>query len=762
MEMKEQITQEEACARGLMEAEYEQLAKLVTMLQVNPNDGRAFEKFYELTYPRILYTARGLVDNEQSALDVTQEVYIAFYKNIETIRQPRAIISWLHRTATGKAKDMRERASAQNETLLQSEEQEYVFTNTEEHRADFVPHEQLDARATREIISEMLTELPAEQSQTLVYRFVEGLPLAEIAEIMDCTVSTVKSRLKYGKAKIEEQVTAMEKKGIKLYSTSIPMLLACLRGLLAQRGGLSAAEAGGLLVKVRAAVSAAAAAASASSSAAAHTAAHSAATKAGTAAAAKASSSAVGVKIVAGLLVAAMAAGGAVAVPKMAHQVQEKQVEQQTQSAEELTAVQAEYDRNTAFLKAISDLQDEYGKRTQITRNAYSGLLTAKFVDFDGDGEDELFCIVNDKTVKYDVGNTDGVNIGSWFVVYKWDGERLNQLEQWPLYHLKTYRTSWHATYTLPTGGCYLYKKEGDPKTYLCWPIVSTYEIDEKNDSNRTVMGISDWMREYTIEDGEWKVVSDIEATRDLNTGAITSVGFGTAAEDDEHWTPQEAEEELSAIRRDGEYFRSTFFHDGTDYSLSGEDAYIFQAAKKIPYYPQTPANGFEPPEAPDAFMQSLQTQVETDKQQLGDSFREYTEPEKTPEELKDTATAAMNDGASIAKSYEELGAIDGEYGAERLDYIWHKTCSILMDCLQQSMTAEEYKTFEQQEQTWAAETEREAQAAGRENTGDATQKELTLDKRAYLYRKHSWELKDKLSEVLGMDIPPQGGDGVI
>ena len=50
----------------------------------------AFEKFYELTYPRILYTARGLVDNEQSALDVTQEVYIAFYKNIETIRQPRA------------------------------------------------------------------------------------------------------------------------------------------------------------------------------------------------------------------------------------------------------------------------------------------------------------------------------------------------------------------------------------------------------------------------------------------------------------------------------------------------------------------------------------------------------------------------------------------------------------------------------------------------------------------------------------------------
>uniref|UniRef100_UPI0022E1E7F9 lysozyme inhibitor LprI family protein n=1 Tax=Butyricicoccus sp. AF18-9LB TaxID=3002521 RepID=UPI0022E1E7F9 len=548
-------------------------------------------------------------------------------------------------------------------------------------------------------------------------------------------------------------------KGIKLYSTSIPMLLACLRGLLAQRGGLSAAEAGGLLVKVRAAVSAAAAAASASSSAAAHTAAHSAATKAGTAAAAKASSSAVGVKIVAGLLVAAMAAGGAVAVPKMAHQVQEKQVEQQTQSAEELAAVQADYDQNTAYLNVISELQEQFGERTDISRNAYSGLLTAKLVDFDGDGEDELFCIYNDGSIRNSVGNTDGVNIGSWFSVYSWDGERANRVTWGPLYHNKTYRVSWHATYTLPTGGCYLYKKEGDPKTYLCWPIVSTYEIDEKNDSNRTVMGISDWMREYTIEDGEWKAVSDISATRDLNTGAITSVGFGTAAEGDEHWTPQEAEEELSAIRRDGEYFRSTFFHDGTDYSLSGEDAYIFQAAKKIPYYPQTPANGFEPPEAPDALIQSLLAQTETDKQQLGDSFREYTEPTKTPEQLKATAEDTINEGLQWDNVYYyELGSatnsqVGMNYAAGRTDYWWQHTCSVLMDCLKQTLSANEYSALEQEQQAWEKQAEQQAEAAGMEAAGGSAQKMLIWDKSGELYQERAMQLKDKLAQVLGMTI---------
>ena len=175
------------------------------------------------------------------------------------------------------------------------------------------------------------------------------------------------------------------------------------------------------------------------------------------------------------------------------------------------------------------------------------------------------------------------------------------------------------------------------------------------------------------LEDREWKAVSDISATRDLNTSAITSVGSGTAAEGDEHWPPQEAEEELSAIRRDGEYFRSTFFHDSTDYSLSGEDAYIFQAAKKIPYYPQTPANGFEPPETPGALIQSLQAQAETDKQQLGDSFREYTEPAKTPEQLKATAEDAINEGLQWDKYYYELGSatnsqVGMNYAAGRTD----------------------------------------------------------------------------------------------
>lgn len=178
MDEREQLKQEEESAQSFMQDEYDRLTSLVCALQADPGDDRVFETFYQATYPRILYTARHLVNSEQAALDIAQEVYIAFYRNIGNIREPRAVISWLHRVTHSIARDYRERAAARNEDLI-NEGQEYLFTDVAEQRTDFVPHEQLDAQATQELIRGMLDELPEEQSRTLVYRFTEGLPPAD-------------------------------------------------------------------------------------------------------------------------------------------------------------------------------------------------------------------------------------------------------------------------------------------------------------------------------------------------------------------------------------------------------------------------------------------------------------------------------------------------------------------------------------------------------------------------------------------------------
>ena len=711
MGMKEQTTQEEAAARGMMEAEYDQLAELVTALQANPGDDRAFEKFYELTYPRILYTSRSLVNSEQSALDVAQEVYLAFYKNLANIRQPRAIVSWLHRTATGKAKDMRERASAQNETLLQSEEQEYVFTNTEEHRADFVPHEQLDARATREIISEMLTELPAEQSQILVYRFVEGLPLAEIAEIMDCTVSTVKSRLKYGKAKIEEQVTAMEKKGIKLYSTSIPMLLACLRWLMAERGALAAEQAAGLLAQVESTVGLTASAAAG------------AATK----------GSAVGTKVVAGVAAAAVIAGGVVGVSKLKARVQVNPPATQavTLSAEE-QALQDDYNRNTAYLKVISDLQEEFGVRTQISDNAYSGLLMAKLVDFDADGTDELLCVCTDDILYTSGGQMPGVNADCWYMVYRWNGTQAEQLTDSEIsggYILEgTNDADWRFS------DFYLYQDQTDSKIYLCTDsfIPPSGAPDEK-----------EWQESFTkntVQDGKWMKTWSAALNKDLGNGSYLSAWIYPDKRTQIETSCGSVEQEYTNTRRNSTYYRIT---DLNDPSSPGEPI------QSLPGYPQTPAGGYAPPEDLNILIQAMQQQAEQDKQQLGSAFQEFTADtsaslERLAGKVEHKQREAVQQNSLSQMSVNNTVMIDSQTVAQlvaadqsRRDR-WNAVCDAMLDCIRLAMPQNEYQKIAQGQQNWETEVAQADSTPWYESNSVNDYKAANWSEQTKMYEEHA------------------------
>lgn len=611
MDEREQLKQEEESAQSFMQDEYDRLTSLVCALQADPGDDRVFETFYQATYPRILYTARHLVNSEQAALDIAQEVYIAFYRNIGNIREPRAVISWLHRVTHSIARDYRERAAARNEDLI-NEGQEYLFTDVAEQRTDFVPHEQLDAQATQELIRGMLDELPEEQSRTLVYRFTEGLPLAEIAEIMDCTVSTVKSRLKYGKQKIEEQVYALEKRGIKLYSTSIPTLLLCLRWLMADRGGLSAEQAGRLLAQINSAIGAAASAAAG------------AAQSVGTAAkaaAAKTTGSTLGTKIAAGVAAAAIVVGGVVAVPRIMQKVNPPESVVQTEpaaepetepalTAEEKVVVQDDYDRNTAYLKVISDLQAQYGTPTQLGTNAYSGLLMTKLVDFDADGTDELLCVYTDKAYS----EYANANLNMWYAIYSWNGTQADRITEQSLTENVTYELDY---YTWRYADFYLYQNSADSKIYLCDDVLWGPAGGVYDDGTAPW---SDTMTEYGLQNGTWTQTWKGELLRDLRDGRHLQATLRGTDNSFANVEWNTISQEIDKIRQNGTYYRFTFLNDPT----SGN---ITPMIDQISVYPKTPAGGYTLPENPSVLIAALQNETAQAKQQLGDSFREYVAP---------------------------------------------------------------------------------------------------------------------------------------
>ena len=102
----------------------------------------------------------------------------------------------------------------------------------EDESTAFQPEERADYSDTKRLVAEMLDNLPEDQKMVLLMYYVQEMSIKEIAEALDISENTVKSRMSYGKKKMRAQAEDMEKKGYKLRVSAvgiIPFLIWMLR-----------------------------------------------------------------------------------------------------------------------------------------------------------------------------------------------------------------------------------------------------------------------------------------------------------------------------------------------------------------------------------------------------------------------------------------------------------------------------------------------------------------------------------------------------
>ena len=88
---------------------------------------------------------------------------------------------------------------------------------------------------------EILDALPEEQRVAVTMFYYEQMSVKEIAETLGVTENTVKSRLNYGRKKVEKEVRALEKKGTKLYGLApLPFLMLLFHSQEASAAGAAA------------------------------------------------------------------------------------------------------------------------------------------------------------------------------------------------------------------------------------------------------------------------------------------------------------------------------------------------------------------------------------------------------------------------------------------------------------------------------------------------------------------------------------------
>jgi RNA polymerase sigma-70 factor (ECF subfamily) len=161
---------------------------LVERMQADDLD--AFEEFFK-TYQRPIYaTALAITRDPFLAEEVLQDCFVKAYRVRERLDPSRSPLPWLQRVAINLCYSRVSRRRVLPEPLTN------LITNLVVDLAQR-PDQVVESREVLEVLQRGIDALPPKQQTAIILYYLHGYSLAEAAEIADCNVGTMKSRLHY-------------------------------------------------------------------------------------------------------------------------------------------------------------------------------------------------------------------------------------------------------------------------------------------------------------------------------------------------------------------------------------------------------------------------------------------------------------------------------------------------------------------------------------------------------------------------------------
>lgn len=172
-------------------------------------DAEATRTLLRIVGPRVLAAVRrvlGFGPLSADAEDVTQETLLAVVRALPTLRDPERVLPFATRAAVRNALRHRRRRAIAPDSVAFDEKDAPTWAEG--------PDATLVARRRSMLLLSLLDELPDAQSEAVALRVCLGHSLEEAAEIMQCPVNTVRSRVRLGRtalaAKLEKRAAARE------------------------------------------------------------------------------------------------------------------------------------------------------------------------------------------------------------------------------------------------------------------------------------------------------------------------------------------------------------------------------------------------------------------------------------------------------------------------------------------------------------------------------------------------------------------------
>lgn len=176
--------------------------ELALIASAQKGDLRAFNQLVLLYQSMAYNVAYRILTDPDAAADATQDAFFSAYKAMKKFRGG-SFKAWLLRIVTNACYDQlrvkkRRPTSSLDGLPVESEHSQFLRDESES------PDEFLERQELGHFLQHGISALPIEQRAVLVLSDVQGLSYQEVAEIMDLSLGTVKSRLSRGRARLRD------------------------------------------------------------------------------------------------------------------------------------------------------------------------------------------------------------------------------------------------------------------------------------------------------------------------------------------------------------------------------------------------------------------------------------------------------------------------------------------------------------------------------------------------------------------------------
>ena len=204
-----------------------ELAQLVQ--KARQGDKKAQEGLYLATNSAAYFVAMKITKDEEESLDIVSDSYIKAFASLDKLENDEKFPAWFNQIVANRCRDYLKKAKPMHLSDMTEDGEDFELEDIDGE----MPDELLENKDVIECVRRVVESLPEEQRMCVILRYYDEMSLQEIADTLEVSLGTVKSRLSRASKKMRDEIERLEKEENKKFRCIIPFfwLRAGLEGM---------------------------------------------------------------------------------------------------------------------------------------------------------------------------------------------------------------------------------------------------------------------------------------------------------------------------------------------------------------------------------------------------------------------------------------------------------------------------------------------------------------------------------------------------